>query len=104
MIQGTFFNECQHAHTVVTKEQHGPHYARETCSDCRKFVRWVPKPETILQKQKNAEILTALSKLDDLNGWERQFIRDVVTHKNLSKKQQEQIFLLRDKYFAGGLP
>ena len=104
MIQGTLFGECLHRRTIVITEKRGPQHAKEVCADCRKFLGWLPKPETVQRRKDNDEILSALSKLDDLTGWEREFIRSVVTHKNISPKQQNTIYVLRDKYFAGGLP
>lgn len=99
MIQSALFGECLHRRTVIMPEKRGPHHARETCSDCHKFIRWVPSPETIAKRIRNSEILTAVSKLDNLTEWEREFVRDVSRRKNVSPKQQETIDLLRQKYF-----
>ena len=75
----------------------GPHYAKLICSDCGSFLKWEPFPDTVEQQKKNDQILTALSKLPDLPAWERQFIRDVVTHKHLSPRQQKKLLELADK-------
>jgi hypothetical protein len=96
--QTTFFGECSHSHVTVIPEKRGPHYARKICADCHRFLGWIPKPETIIRQQENQRILTELSKLPNLTDWEREFIRDVTTHKNLSPKQQEKILLLMEKY------
>jgi hypothetical protein len=96
--QGSLFTECSHPRTIVVPQKSGPHFARQICADCKKFLGWLPKPETIARRKENAEILTALSKLRGLSEWERGFIRDIASHKNLSPKQQSQIELLRDKY------
>lgn len=74
----------------------GPHYAKLVCSDCQRFLRWEPHPKTIRQETENARILTELSKLENLGSWEREFIRDITTHKHLSPKQQAKLLELRD--------
>lgn len=104
MIQDTFFGECQHTRTLVIPEQHGPHHAKEVCSDCHKFLGWVPKPETIQRRADNTRLLNALVKLDTLTEWERGFVRQMTSHKTISPKQQQTLDLLREKYFEGGLP
>jgi hypothetical protein len=35
-----------------------------------------------------------------LTGWEREFIRSLVTHKHISPKQQGTLLDLHAKYFA----
>lgn len=56
--------------------------------------------EPSLLEQANAEILTALVKLGTLNAWERNFVRWAASHKNLSRRQQDDLMLLRDKYLT----
>ena len=97
-VQGVFFGECQHPRTVIVPEKRGPHHARKVCSDCHKFLGWIPKPENVQRLRRNAEILTALSKLDNLPDWERGFIRYLSSHKNITPKQQDELLLLRDRY------
>jgi hypothetical protein len=95
--QGTLFQaDCPHAHKIVVAEKRGPHHAKLICKHCRKFMGWVPKPETVRQRQENERILTALSKMKDLPSWERQFVRQVSAIKNLSPRQQEKLLQLRD--------
>lgn len=100
-IQGAFFGDCPHPHKIVVPEKRGPHVAKLICRDCKKFFSWVPKPETVERRAKNAEILTALAKLE-LPAWERQFVRDLVTHKNISPRQQAKLDELRDVYLHLG--
>jgi hypothetical protein len=95
--QGAFFQECPHPHIIVVAEKRGPHTAKRICKDCRKFFGWVPSAENVLQRKENEEILTALAKLV-LPAWERQFVRTLVTHKNISPKQQAKLLELRDTY------
>jgi hypothetical protein len=96
-IQGAFFGECPHPHKIVVPEKRGPHVAKLICKDCKKFFSWIPNPETIQRRKDNAAILTALSKLE-LPSWERQFVRDLVTHKNISPRQQAKLEQLRDVF------
>ena len=100
MNQGTLFGECQHTRTIIVPEKRGPHHAKELCADCKKFLGWLPNPETVERQKKNEEILTNLSKLENLTEWERQFIREITSHKNISPRQQEKILLLKSKYLT----
>jgi hypothetical protein len=93
-------SECDHRHTIVVPERRGPHHAKLVCSDCRRFLKWIPSPENIRQQQENEKILTALAKLN-LPEWERKFVRDLVTHKRLSPKQQKKLLELRDLLLKG---
>jgi hypothetical protein len=104
MTQGTLFKECEHLRCIVVPEKRGPHHARLICSDCGKFMGWMPKPETVERQKNNALILAELAKIYPLTEWERGFIRDLVTHKNISPKQQDKLLLLRDKYLMKGGP
>lgn len=99
MTQELLFPECAHYRVIQIPESSGPHHAREVCSDCRKFLRWVPKPETLKRREENAAILTALAKREDLNAWERRFVRNLITHKNISPSQRATLLELRDQYF-----
>ena len=100
MVNQTTFEwaECAHPSVEVVPEKRGPHHARRICSKCRKFLGWVPHPETVERQRKNAIILTALAKIDNLSEWERGFVRDLITHTKLSPRQQEQLLLLKEKY------
>jgi recombinational DNA repair protein (RecF pathway) len=99
--QGTLFGECSHSRTEIIPEKRGPHHARKVCSVCRKFLGWIPKPETLMQQRENQRILGELTRLPNLSEWEREFIRDVTTHKHLSPKQQKTILELMEKYLKG---
>lgn len=99
-IQETIFKECSHSKTTTVLEYHGPHYGRSVCSDCGKFLGWVMKPENIERQKQNARILSALVKIEGLSDWERHFIRTLVTHKNISPKQQTRLLELEEKYLT----
>jgi hypothetical protein len=95
--QATFsLGDCPHPHKVVVAEKRGPHHAKLICKDCHKFFGWIPKPETVKQRQENEKILTALSKLPNLPPWERQFVRQLSTLRHLSPRQQEKLLQIRD--------
>lgn len=36
---------CQSTEVVFSETPQLPHYGREDCADCGRFIRWVPKPE-----------------------------------------------------------
>ena len=97
--QPGLFPECQHAHTVETREPvSSMHYAREVCTDCKRFVRWIPRPETIQQRLKNRETLTSLAKLEGLDEWTRNFIRSLSSERHLSPRQQKKLDEIREFY------
>jgi hypothetical protein len=100
--QGFLFGQCDHGHTVFCPTPEGPHHGKAICVDCGKFMGWVAKPENIDIQKRNAEILTALSKIENLPAWERQFVRDLVTHKHISPRQQQKLYELRDRFLKGG--
>jgi hypothetical protein len=94
--QGTLFaSECPHDIAEEIILHSGPHYGKQVCHKCRKFLRWVPKPETIERREEDKAILTALAKLK-LPEWERCFVRELACSKNLSPRQREKLLSLRD--------
>lgn len=97
-VQEVLFRECAHERVTVVPEKRGPHHARRTCAVCGKFMGWLPKPETVERRKENERILTALAKRHDLDEWTRNFIRDLVTHKNITPKQQTLLLKMRDTY------
>jgi hypothetical protein len=102
MEQSTLFGECSHQKMTMVKTPAGPHYAKLVCFDCGKFLRWIPKPETMERQKENAAILTALSKLPHLPSWERQFVRNLTSRKHISPGQQAKLLQLRDALLGRG--
>lgn len=100
--QGTLFGECPHQRKTVVPEKRGPHFAKQVCSDCGKFLGWMPKPETIKRRAENAVILAALSKLPDLPAWERQFVRDLSSHARTSPREQAKLLELQERFLTRG--
>jgi hypothetical protein len=89
-----FAQGCTHGiPRVALMPQGHKHYAMETCAVCGRFVRWLPKPETV-QRQR----LARLAMRPDLTDWERQFIRSVGEKKHLSPKQQVLVERLCREY------
>lgn len=81
--------ECQHSAYVFTTTPEGPHYAKETCATCGKFLRWVPKPETVERCKANQAKVEAL-KVKQLTAWERSFLLSLEKQGyRYSPKQQE---------------
>lgn len=37
---------CGSDNLIETELSEGPHYGREDCEDCKRFLRWLPKPDT----------------------------------------------------------
>ena len=80
------------------------HFAREICSQCRAFLRWVPRPETLERQRVNAFPLAKLSMHPGLSDWERRFVRDVSKNRRLSPKQQALILRLVTRYLETPTP
>jgi hypothetical protein len=97
MIQNTLFPECPHSRTTVLQSTAGPHHGKKICSDCGKFLGWIPKPETLERQKQNLDTLSALSK-KTLTSWEREFVRSLSTKGKLSPRQQETLTHLKELY------
>jgi hypothetical protein len=94
---------CRHSTTRVEVMPQGyTHHAREVCAKCGRFVRWLPRPETIERARLNAFRLARLAMRPDLTGWERQFIRSVGEKKHLSPRQEALIARLVENYLSEG--
>jgi len=63
---------CGHPATVIQSESpESLHYARELCANCGRFIRWLPKPETVEHRTFNAFRLAKLGMCVALNAWEQ---------------------------------
>ena len=86
------YHVCSHNATVTEQMPRGHiHHAREVCTHCGVFIRWLPKPETIERRRLNGFKLAKLAMCDRLTSWERHFVRDRSQRKRVSPKQQEII-------------
>lgn len=91
MRQYTLHSEpssCEHRMLDVVPTPDGPHYAKEVCKICGRFMRWLPKPENqarIEENQKRHKILCGLK----LTPREQDFMRSCEKQKfRLTEKQQ----------------
>jgi hypothetical protein len=98
--QSTLFGECSHPRKNVVPEKRGPHYAKQVCADCGKFLKWIASPETIKRQAENAGILAQLAMCRGLSEWDREFVRSAARQKHLSPKQQAVLFKLRDTHLG----
>jgi hypothetical protein len=74
------------------------HYARLTCALCGRFLRWLPRPETIERERVNAFRLARLGMCEGLSKWERSFVHHVSQQRKLSPKQQALLVRLCATY------
>jgi hypothetical protein len=91
--------ECWHKEVVFFPTPELIHHGKEICRACGKFVRWVPKPETLQRRSENAERLAKLRKRKDLTVWERSFLLSLEKNglEHLSPRQQEVLNGLAQK-------
>jgi len=83
------YSACAHTATRVVRMAEGHiHHAREVCAVCCRFLRWLPKPETVERRRLNAVKLGKLTSCAGLDAWQRNFIRDVSQRQCLSPRQQ----------------
>jgi hypothetical protein len=79
---------CEHRATVTERlpDCH-QHHTRLTCALCGRFLRWLPRPETIERERVNAFRLVRLGMCEGLSKWERSFVNHVSQQRKLSPKQ-----------------
>lgn len=84
-------NECPHLRTNIVPTPETIHHAKECCADCGRFLRWLPKPETIERAVQNQDRLRQLEAVRErLTDWERSFILSLQKQGlKFSPKQQE---------------
>jgi hypothetical protein len=92
-------NNCEHKNTEIIKEKEGSkHYARQICSKCKKFIKWMPKPKTEEALKKRQEridyLLKMLKKMTfrNDNGFKEyiiKYLKSVKYEPHLSPKQQK---------------
>lgn len=103
MNQSEFFPKpatCQHFNSRVTPTPELSHHAREDCLDCGKFLRWLPKPETIQRQADNAEKIVRLRSAN-LPKWEAGFMLSLEKQgRHFSPKQQATLDKIYDTFFG----
>jgi len=83
------YSPCAHTVTRVERMDAGHiHHAREVCAVCGRFIRWLPKPETVERRRSNAIKLGKLTSCAGLDAWQRNFVRDIWQQQCLSPRQQ----------------
>jgi hypothetical protein len=96
---------CRHGTTRVELMPQGHmHHARVICALCGRFLRWLPRPETIERERVNAFKLAKLAMCEGLSKWERSFVHHVSQQRKLSPKQQALLVQLCTQYLEGKTP
>lgn len=91
-------SNCNHEWVTLTLTPHLRHYGKETCQQCGRFVRWIPKPETLERMKVNAEKISAL-KTKPLGEWEKGFLLSLEKQgRHFSPKQQSKLDELIIRY------
>jgi len=89
LSNATAYHVCSHKATVNEQMARGDtHHAREVCTDCGVFIRWVPKPETLERRRLNICRIAKLSMQGGLSDREREFVASVSKLKRWSPRQQ----------------
>lgn len=86
---------CDHQNRRVKVLTEGPHYAREDCLDCGRFIRWCKKPETIAREARTIEMLSALKHNNSLSHWEHNFVISLI-EQGVKKLSPKQLVLLEE--------
>jgi hypothetical protein len=93
---------CRHDATCVEQMPPGrTHHAAEICAVCGRFIRWLPKPETLHARRLNAFRLARLAMHEGLTSWEREFLASISHQTRLSPKQQALVARLVRHYLEG---
>jgi hypothetical protein len=80
---------CRHSATVeLVLPPSSVHHATKRCLHCGVFLKWLPKPKTLLRRRLTAFKLAQLGMCEGLSAWERVFIRDASQRKKLSPRQR----------------
>ena len=100
-----FAQGCTHPATRTERLPDGSrHYARLTCAVCGRFLRWLPRPETIERERIDSFRLAKLSMHPGLSDWERRFVGDVLKLAKLSPRQQVLVERLCREYLEAKTP
>lgn len=91
-------SNCEHRNVTFTATPELTHHGKETCVDCGKFLRWVPKPESLERAKENAGKI-ALLKTKPLGEWEKGFLLSLEKQgRHFSPKQQVKLDELIKRY------
>lgn len=90
--------DCDHLNVIFTPTPELTHHGKETCADCGKFLRWVPKPVTLERDKENARKMAEL-KTKPLGEWEKGFLLSLEKQgRHFSPKQQAKLDELITRY------
>lgn len=91
-------SDCDHGNVIFTATPELTHHGKETCLDCGKFLRWVPKPETLERDKENARKIELL-KTKSMGDWEKGFLLSLEKQgRHFSPKQQDKLDELIKRY------
>lgn len=90
---------CLHPVIRVELTPNGPHFGKQICSDCGKFLGWEKKPETQDRERKLSEFFQG-ARSARLTQWERTFV-DKLEGVKPSPKQLEIVSQIAIRH---GLP
>lgn len=91
-------DECLHNSRIKIDGPFGPHEAKMVCSECGKFVEWIPKDKTIRAYMQRQEAIFLLLR-GKLDGFEKSFLSSIGKVTKLSPKQELVYQRIKDKYF-----
>jgi hypothetical protein len=97
---------CPHTATRTERmPQAHPHYAREVCTRCGAFIRWLPSPESIERRKMNMFRIAKLLASNYLDAWQRQVVESVSRLRGeLSPRQEECLGRIYRRYFSEVAP
>ncbi len=89
---------CDHKNITFTLTPELTHHGKEVCDDCGRFIRWVPKPESLERAKENARKLEVL-KSKNLSEWEKSFVLSLEKQgRHYSPKQQLKLDELMERH------
>ena len=90
---------CNHENVTFHPTPDLKHHGKEICDDCGKFIRWVPKPETLERQIDNRNTIEALEAME-LEEWPRNFLASLKKlDGKLSPKQEAKLAELWKEHF-----
>ena len=66
------------------------HYGRLVCSDCGRWLAWVPKPEKVTAQLQRNDFIQGLLLSSRLNSWEREFLNTIKSKSWLTLRQKHK--------------
>ena len=68
----------------LIKDAPAPHAQKLICSDCDRFIKWLPKPKNIERHQNLKLRLESLK--DQCSNWESIFVNDLIKNLRISER------------------